>query len=155
MKLRVSFIISMLSIFLYSSCILAQVEHISLNERLFEVGKLPMVKLNIVTTNQDISDLEFILVQENNEEKLIVQQLNQFSLLLMGLDIVTDINAKLIVRQWQPIKDIALFDKDYVERHLAALEAKRAQKEVAINKSPLMISQANMVQRFGIVPLRV
>ncbi|QGS51208.1 hypothetical protein FOB89_01555 [Shewanella putrefaciens] len=136
----------MLSIFLYSSCILAQVEHISLNERLFEVGKLPMVKLNIVTTNQDISDLEFILVQENNEEKLIVQQLNQFSLLLMGLDIVTDINAKLIVRQWQPIKDIALFDKDYVERHLAALEAKRAQKEVAINKSPLMISQANMVQ---------
>ncbi|MDR6965092.1 hypothetical protein [Shewanella putrefaciens] len=146
MKVIVSFIVLILSNFLYPSSVFAQIEHISLNERLFEVGKLPMVKVNIVTTNQDISNLEFVLVQKDNEEKLIVQQLNQFSLLLMGLDKVTDINAKLVVRQWQPIKDIALFDKDYVERHLAAVEAKRAPKEVAINKSPLMISQANMVQ---------
>lgn len=131
-----------LSVSLFSSDVSAKIEHISLNERLFEVGKLPMVKLNIVTSSLDISNLEFILVQKDNEEKLIVQQLNQFSLLLMGLDKVTDVNAKLIVRQWQLIKDIELFDKGYIDQYLVTYESKQEKT----NMSPLMTGKANMAQ---------
>lgn len=113
-----------------SPIVIAQIEHISLNQRLFELGKLPMAKINIVASSQDVFNLEFILVQEHSEERLIVQPLNQFSLLLMGLDKVTDVNAKIVVRQWSPVKNLDLFDKDEIKQFLTVSGANREQEVV-------------------------
>lgn len=89
----------------------SQIKHISLNERLFELGKLPVLKVNIVADAQDIQNLEFILVQKNGEERLVVQQQNQFMLLAMGLEEVYDKDARLVVRYSNPIGEISLFNK--------------------------------------------
>lgn len=114
----------------FFSVAIAQVEHVSLNERLFEIGKIPMAKVNIVASEQDIFNLEFILVQEHNQEKLLVQPLNDFSLLLMGLDKVTDINSKIVVRQWSPVKELSLFSQDELKQFLTASGGNGGQKVV-------------------------
>ncbi|MGE6433805.1 hypothetical protein [Shewanella baltica] len=98
----------------------AQVEHISLHKRLFELGKLPMLKLNIVVSSDELVNLEFVLAQHNDEEVLLVQQLNPFMLLLLGVVPVTDINAKIIVRhstqaQWHEFMTVGLFSENDLE----------------------------------------
>lgn len=99
----------LLSIFYFSESY-ARVEHVSLNQKMFKIGDLPLAKVNIVMSEDSSIDsgIEFYLVQKSGEEKLIVQQLNKFSLLLMGLDKVTDENAKIVVREWRNVKDIQL-----------------------------------------------
>lgn len=94
----------------------SEIKHISLNERMFEIGKVPILKINIVADQQHIPNLEFVLVQKNSEERLVVRQQNQFILVVMGQEKVYDINAKLIVRYSNPIGSIPLFNEiDYVE----------------------------------------
>ncbi|MFB2668645.1 hypothetical protein ACE02U_07630 [Shewanella xiamenensis] len=103
----------LLSIFYFSESY-ARVEHVSLNQKMFMLGDLPLAKVNIVISEDSSIDsgIEFYLVQKSGEEKLIVQQLNKFSLLLMGLDKVTDENAKIVVREWRNVKDIQLIHNE-------------------------------------------
>lgn len=124
-----------LAILFYSTNSSAKVEHVSLNQVMSSVGDLPLFKMNIVLSGQSSVDsgLEFYLVQNSGEEKLVVQQLNQFLILLMGLDKITDDNAKIIVREWQKVKEIQLFDNARVDSDKLSLSKSLSDGAVSSN----------------------
>ncbi|MGI2193551.1 FimV/HubP family polar landmark protein [Shewanella baltica] len=93
---------------------MAQVSHVSVNSRMFELGGYPKLRVNVIADNQDMSRLEFVLQQADSEEKLMVEELNRFLVLLTGVEDVKDDKAKLLVREyrldrWYEVKSINLF----------------------------------------------
>ncbi|MGE6435616.1 FimV/HubP family polar landmark protein [Shewanella baltica] len=93
---------------------MAQVSHVSVNSRMFELGGYPKLRVNVIADNQDMSRLEFVVQQAGSEEKLMVEELNRFLVLLTGVEDVKDDNAKLLVREyrldrWYEVKSINLF----------------------------------------------
>lgn len=98
-----------------SACVLAQVSHVSVNSRMFELGAYPKMRVNVITDNQDMTRLEFAVQQSGGEEKLMAEQLNRFLVLLTGVEDVTDPKARLLVREyrvdrWYEVKNLPLFD---------------------------------------------
>ncbi|MEM6231276.1 FimV/HubP family polar landmark protein [Shewanella scandinavica] len=92
----------------------AQVSHVSVNSRMFELGGYPKLRVNVIADNQDMSRLEFVVQQAGGEEKLMVESLNRFLVLLTGVEDVKDDKAKLLVREyrldrWYEVKSINLF----------------------------------------------
>ncbi|ABN63314.1 FimV/HubP family polar landmark protein [Shewanella baltica] len=93
---------------------IAQVSHVSVNSRMFELGGYPKLRVNVIADNQDMSRLEFVVQQAGGEEKLMVEALNRFLVLLTGVEDVKDDKAKLLVREyrldrWYEVKSINLF----------------------------------------------
>lgn len=93
---------------------MAQVSHVSVNSRMFELGGYPKLRVNVIADNQDMSRLEFVVQQAGGEEKLMVEELNRFLVLLTGVEDVKDDKAKLLVREyrldrWYEVKSINLF----------------------------------------------
>lgn len=93
---------------------MAQVSHVSVNSRMFELGGYPKLRVNVIADNQDMSRLEFVVQQASGEEKLMVESLNRFLVLLTGVEDVKDDKAKLLVREyrldrWYEVKSINLF----------------------------------------------
>jgi len=93
---------------------MAQVSHVSINSRMFELGGYPKLRVNVIADNQDMSRLEFVVQQAGGEEKLMVEELNRFLVLLTGVEDVKDDKAKLLVREyrldrWYEVKSINLF----------------------------------------------
>lgn len=98
-----------------SACVQAQVSHVSVNSRMFELGAYPKMRVNVITDNQDMTRLEFAVQQSGGEEKLMAEQLNRFLVLLTGVEDVTDPKARLLVREyrvdrWYEVKNLPLFD---------------------------------------------
>ncbi|MGL5669179.1 MAG: FimV/HubP family polar landmark protein, partial [Shewanella sp.] len=98
-----------------SVCVQAQVSHVSINSRMFELGAYPKMRVNVITDNQDMTRLEFAVQQSGGEEKLMAEQLNRFLVLLTGVEDVTDPKARLLVREyrvdrWYEVKNLPLFD---------------------------------------------
>ncbi|MFB2681408.1 FimV/HubP family polar landmark protein [Shewanella mangrovisoli] len=98
-----------------SACVQAQVSHVSINSRMFELGAYPKMRVNVITDNQDMTRLEFAVLQSGGEEKLMAEQLNRFLVLLTGVEDVTDPKARLLVREyrvdrWYEVKNLPLFD---------------------------------------------
>lgn len=107
----------------------AQVSHVSVNSRMFELGGYPKLRVNVIADNQDMSRLEFVVQQAGSEEKLMVESLNRFLVLLTGVEDVKDDKAKLLVREyrldrWYEVKSINLFGE--AKPTSAALTAKAA-----------------------------
>ena len=107
----------------------AQVSHVSVNSRMFELGGYPKLRVNVIADNQDMSRLEFVVQQAGGEEKLMVESLNRFLVLLTGVEDVKDDKAKLLVREyrldrWYEVKSINLFGE--AKPTLATLTAKAA-----------------------------
>ncbi|NSM23073.1 hypothetical protein HT094_01265 [Shewanella sp. ZOR0012] len=99
----------------YSFSSLAQVSHVSFNGPMFELGSHPKMRVNVVTDDQDMTRLEFVLRQSTREEKLMALPVNRFMLLLFGLENVTDPKARLLVREyrvdrWYEVKNLPLFE---------------------------------------------
>lgn len=63
-----------LFILVCSASSMAQVSHVSINNMMFELGTYPKMRLNVITDNQDITRLEFVLRQSSGEEKLMAQE---------------------------------------------------------------------------------
>ncbi|MDT3282859.1 FimV/HubP family polar landmark protein [Shewanella scandinavica] len=108
---------------------MAQVSHVSVNSRMFELGGYPKLRVNVIADNQDMSRLEFVVQQASGEEKLMVEALNRFLVLLTGVEDVKDDKAKLLVREyrldrWYEVKSINLFGD--AKPTSAALTAKAA-----------------------------
>lgn len=108
---------------------MAQVSHVSVNNRMFELGSYPKLRVNVIADNQDMSRLEFVVQQAGREEKLMVEELNRFLVLLTGVEDVKDDKAKLLVREyrldrWYEVKSINLFGE--AKPTSAALTAKAA-----------------------------
>lgn len=100
---------------LVCSAVQAQVSHVSINNRMFELGAYPKMRVNVISDNQDMTRLEFVLHQSSGEEKLMAEQLNRFLILLTGVEDVTDPKARLLVREyrvdrWYEVKNLPLFD---------------------------------------------
>ncbi|MEL4295684.1 FimV/HubP family polar landmark protein [Shewanella xiamenensis] len=98
-----------------SAAVQAQVSHVSINNRMFELGAYPKMRVNVISDSQDMTRLEFALHQSTGEEKLMVEQLNRFLVLLTGVEDVTDPKARLLVREyrvdrWYEVKNLPLFD---------------------------------------------
>ncbi|MGI2148955.1 FimV/HubP family polar landmark protein [Shewanella baltica] len=108
---------------------MAQVSHVSVNSRMFELGGYPKLRVNVIADNQDMSRLEFVVQQAGSEEKLMVEALNRFLVLLTGVEDVKDDKAKLLVREyrldrWYEVKSINLFGE--AKPTLATLTVKAA-----------------------------
>lgn len=110
----------------YIATPMAQVNHVSINSRQFELNNEPQLKINIVAQNDDASRLRFYIRQLDGnldgrnvlQQKLVVQSINRFLLQLKGTDIVSDSNAQLIVTENTEagavtLAVIALFDAPY------------------------------------------
>jgi len=69
-----------------SAAVQAQVSHVSINNRMFELGAYPKMRVNVISDNQDMTRLEFVLHQSSGEEKLMAEQLNRFLILLTGVE---------------------------------------------------------------------
>lgn len=105
---------SALLLVLCSASSMAQVSHVSINHRMFELGGHPKLRVNVIADNQDMSRLEFVVHQASGEEKLMVEELNRFLVLLAGVEDVKDDKARLLVREyrvdhWYEVKSISLF----------------------------------------------
>ncbi|MBB1381082.1 hypothetical protein H5071_03680, partial [Shewanella sp. SR41-2] len=82
----------------YMATPMAQVNHVSINSRQFELNNEPQLKINIVAQNDDASRLRFYIRQLDGnldgrnvlQQKLAVQSINRFLLQLKGTDIVSD-----------------------------------------------------------------
>ncbi|AZG71823.1 FimV/HubP family polar landmark protein [Shewanella livingstonensis] len=87
----------------YIAAVSAQVNHVSINSRQFELNTLPQLKVNLVAQNDDVSRLGFYIRQLDNgnvkQQKLAVQGINRFLLQLNGTDIISDPNAQLIITE--------------------------------------------------------
>ncbi|MGL5046191.1 MAG: FimV/HubP family polar landmark protein [Shewanella sp.] len=96
---------------------MAQVSHVSINSQMFELGAHPKLRVNVIADNQDMSRLAFVVQQASGEERLMVEELNRFLVLLIGVEDVKDSSAKLIVREyrldrWYDVKSLNLFGAD-------------------------------------------
>ncbi|MBO2677697.1 hypothetical protein I6M56_02315 [Shewanella algae] len=105
----------MLVLMLLTSVARAETAHVSINQRMFELGHLPLIKVNVVADSEDMTRLEFIVRQQGAAEKLMVQPINRYMVLLLGIDEVTDKQAELLVREyrinrWHELKHLPLFD---------------------------------------------
>ncbi|MCL1068481.1 hypothetical protein L2735_17040 [Shewanella olleyana] len=113
-----------LSLFLFSFVAQAALSHISINSRQFEVGQHPQIKLNIVAGKNDFSRISFHLRQTNGSkeimEELMVQPISGYMLFAIGVDNVTDPNAKLIVSEykgnsWHQYAVLPVFDSPFIK----------------------------------------
>ncbi|MCH1924132.1 hypothetical protein L9G74_06250 [Shewanella sp. C32] len=92
----------------------AKVAHVSINLRMFDVGKLPLLKINIVSNITDTNRFQFIMHQTSGDERLMVSRVNDFMLLVQGVEEVTDRQAVLQVKEyrdnyWMDVATLALF----------------------------------------------
>ncbi|WP_137224742.1 FimV/HubP family polar landmark protein [Shewanella sp. MEBiC00475] len=106
----------------YVTAAMAQVNHVSINSRQFDLNSVPQLKVNIVAQNDDVSRLEFYIRQLDDgqfqQQKLSVQSINRFLLQLNGTDVINDSNAQLIITEATAagaitLAAIALFDAPY------------------------------------------
>lgn len=117
-----------------SAAVQAQVSHVSINNRMFELGAYPKMRVNVISDNQDMTRLEFVLHQSSGEEKLMAEQLNRFLILLTGVEDVTDPKARLLVREyrvdrWYEVKNLPLFD------NTSSATSSVSQAKIAVVKS--------------------
>ncbi|KFZ37807.1 hypothetical protein HR45_08095 [Shewanella mangrovi] len=100
-------------VMLFNNC-WADTSHVSINQRLFDLGKIPLLKLNIVSDATDTDRFQFILQQQAGAERLMVDRINDFMYLLQGVDEVTDPKAQLLVKEyrqqvWVEVATLPLF----------------------------------------------
>ncbi|MCL1139298.1 FimV/HubP family polar landmark protein [Shewanella pneumatophori] len=107
----------------------AQVSHVSINKRLFELGQHPSLKLNLVSSHNSLKKVQFSVRQADGEERLLSEPITGFMVQVSGIDDVTDKNAVLVVKEyrinrWYQVKVISLFNEDMPEsamdRHYTA-----------------------------------
>lgn len=133
---------------------MAQVSHVSINSRMFELGAYPKLRVNVIADNQDMSRLEFVVQQASGEERLMVEEINRFLVLLTGVEDVKDSSAKLLVREyrldrWYDVKSINLFGA--AKPASAALTT----KAVSDTKKTTIAGAPKSADKVGIKPVKV
>ncbi|RTR40454.1 hypothetical protein EKG38_00585 [Shewanella canadensis] len=116
----------------------AQITHVSINQQLFGLGDYPKLRVNIVSGHENLDKMQFIVRQTSGDERLMVKPINNFMLLLTGVDDVVDPSAQLIVKeyrvnQWQLVKTFPLFSDEQIAKGFSAKtqpKPKAKQKQV-------------------------
>ena len=93
----------------------AKLTHVSINQRLSELGQRPTLRVNIVAQSVNLDKVQFIVEQRSGSERLMVKPMNTYMLLLSGVEDVQDSEAELVVKEyqinnWQEVKRMPLFD---------------------------------------------
>ncbi|GIU12112.1 FimV/HubP family polar landmark protein [Shewanella sp. MBTL60-007] len=132
----------------------AQVSHVSINERQFELGQHPSLKVNIVSSHSSLKKVQFSIRQASGEERLISKPLTSFMVQVEGVDDVVDKDAVLIVKEyqvnrWHQVKVLSLFNSNLSHaekdsRSLAAPELKSTESLVG-NNSGIRVSGADVI----------
>lgn len=116
-------------LFFYVGNVHAQVSHVSINEQQFVLGGYPKFRLNIVSQHESIDKVQFVVRQASGEERLMVKPINNFLLLVSGVEDVLDPDATLVVREyrvnkWRDVKAFPLFTGQKLSPDLAAKASK-------------------------------
>ncbi|UJF21997.1 FimV/HubP family polar landmark protein [Shewanella sp. OMA3-2] len=103
----------------YSQVLSAQVSHISINSRQFELDQPPVLKVNFIDKHIDLSLYQFAIKQTQDQHSvmqvLTAETVNPYLLHVQGDKEVTDTDAELVVSKlqnnhWTVIMTLALFD---------------------------------------------
>ncbi|WP_434939733.1 FimV/HubP family polar landmark protein [Shewanella sp. HL-SH8] len=115
-------------VLIYSQVLPAQVSHISINSRQFELGQPPVFKVNFIDQHADLSLYQFAIKQTHNQQTimqvLMAEKINPYLLHVQGNKEVTDTGAELIVSRlhsdhWAAIITLALFDAPISDKSAA------------------------------------
>lgn len=131
-------ILAFVTLALFSTTVIAEVSHVSINQRLFELGGYPKLKVNIVSSHKNPNKVQFFLRQSVGEERLVAKSLNSFSLLVSGVEDVVDSEAVLVVKEhrinrWREVSVLSIFDGDSANRQTV--------EEVASTQQPVNTQQ--------------
>lgn len=130
----IGLIIKFLLVFvlIYSQVLSAQVSHISINSRQFELGQPPVLKVNFIDKHLDLSLYQFAIKQTQDQntimQVLLAEVINAYLLHVQGDKAVIDSGAELVVSKlqndhWTPIMALALFDAPISHRSAALIPA--------------------------------
>ena len=102
----------------------AQISHVSINEQQFILGGYPKFRLNIVSQDASLDKMQFVVRQTSGEERLMVKPINNFLLLVTGVEDVVDPSATLVIREyrvnkWRDVKVFTLFKGQQLPLELA------------------------------------
>jgi len=113
-----------IGLFLMTSGLMAsdahgQIAHVSINEKQFVLGGYPKLRVNIISDHDSLAKMQFIVRQANGEERLMMKSINNYLVLVSGVDDVIDPGAQLIVKEyrvnkWRLVKTLDLFDTSVV-----------------------------------------
>ncbi|WP_050774354.1 hypothetical protein [Shewanella benthica] len=101
----------------------AQITHVSINEQQFILGGYPKFRLNIVSQDVSLYKMQFVVRQTSGEERLMVKPINNFLLLVIGVEDVVDPRATLVFREyrvnkWRDVKVFSLFEGQHLSEEL-------------------------------------
>lgn len=133
-----------ITLLVFCCSVRADITHVSLNRVLFSLGDSPKLKINFVSIETKPESLQFFVRQHSGEERLMVKPLNQYLLLLTGFDVVNDVDAQLVIKEfqtdrWQAVKTLS------IEFAPASKTAKAPQKNQALS-APDAVTQRQIVQ---------
>lgn len=123
----------------------AQISHVSINEQQFILGGYPKFRLNIVSKHESIDKIQFVVRQASGEERLMVKPINNFLLLVSGVEDVLDPNAILVIREyrvnkWRDVKQFNLFNGQKLSPELST---KTSVEHLKLEKSVAYSAQTN------------
>ncbi|MCG9755666.1 hypothetical protein L1D40_10650 [Shewanella insulae] len=106
----------------------AKLTHVSINQRLSDLGQRPTLRVNIVAQSVNLDKVQFVVEQRSGSERLMVKPMNTYMLLLSGVEDVEDGEAQLVVKEylvnnWQEVKRMPLFDGATVSRAAKQIKA--------------------------------
>ncbi|QQX79730.1 hypothetical protein JK628_19820 [Shewanella sp. KX20019] len=112
-------ILALTTLALFCTAVTAEVSHVSINQRLSELGEYPKLKLNIVSSHTNPNKVQYFLRQSTGEERLVSSPLNNFLVLVTGVDDVVDSEAVLVVKEhkinrWREVTVLSLFGDNAV-----------------------------------------
>jgi FimV-like protein len=136
----------------------ANVDHVSINSRQFELGQHPQLKVNLVADKNEVSKLAFYVQQmhgsNKQQEQLMVRPINNYLLMVTGTEEVTDKQAKLIVQRyrrgnWNTYLELPLFDSPHSEKSATLVQSKAISQSLADVKAQAAQNPASSVSRFA------
>jgi FimV-like protein len=143
---------------LYLLPVEANVNHVSINSRQFELGQHPQLKVNLVADKNEVSKLAFYVQQmhgsDKQQEQLMVRPINNYLLMVTGTEEVTDKQAKLIVQRyrrgnWNTYLELPLFDSPHSEKSATLVQSKAISQSIADVKAQAAQNPASSVSRFA------
>ncbi|MCG9748004.1 FimV/HubP family polar landmark protein [Shewanella sp. Isolate8] len=123
----------------------AKLTHVSINQRLSDLGQRPTLRVNIVAQSVNLDKVQFIVEQRSGSERLMVKPMNTYMLLLSGVEDVRDSEAELVVKEyqvnnWQEVKRMPLFDAG-----MRSASADKRVKAAKSNESVKAIAKASRI----------
>ncbi|MBB1269632.1 FimV/HubP family polar landmark protein [Shewanella sp. SR44-3] len=143
---------------LYLFPVQANVDHVSINSRQFELGQHPQLKVNLVADKNEVSKLAFYVQQmqgsDKQQEQLMVRPINNYLLMMTGTEEVTDKQAKLIVQRyrrgsWNTYLELPLFDSPHSEKSATLVQSQAMSQSLADVKAQAAQNPASSVTRFA------